>query len=107
VAKLAYQYILIRIPGHVFYGLTDIQKKYLILIGRSKDQMNAQIAACFVHAFFNYLFVNHLEMGVLGSGMASNLTNVFLLICNYILTARLKKFKEAHEVSIFDKRVWR
>ena len=69
--------------------------------------MNAQIVGCIVHAFFNFIFVSKMSLGVVGCGIASNLTNVFLLICNFMLTKRLEENKEANDISITDKRVWR
>ena len=53
----------------------------------------------------NFLFVNRLEMGVVGCAVATCFTNAFLLAINIFKTSRIEFLRKATDVSFLDKRV--
>ena len=48
VVEKAYNYVLVMIPATYLQGLQDLQRKFLIQVGKSHIQMNTQIMATFV-----------------------------------------------------------
>ena len=54
-------YIVLMIPATYLMGLQDIQRKFLIQVGKSHIQMKTQIQATFLHIVVNYLFIFKLE----------------------------------------------
>ena len=86
-------------------GLNDLQRKFMIQMGLSERQMNTQIAVTFFHILWNILFVTYLELGIVGTGISSLLTNILGFFINCYLTSKSEEIEEANSVSIFDKRV--
>ena len=89
----------------LFFGLNDVLKKFLVQTGHGRVQMISQIVSTFIHVLMNYQFVNRLQMGVVGSAVATCFTNAFLLTINIFQTSRIESLREAISVSILDKRV--
>lgn len=65
--------------------------------------MIVQITFSLTHILWNYILVNRLEMGVIGTGLSSILTNSLILLGNIIMTKTLDDLKDAYNVSMFDK----
>ena len=53
------------------------------------------------------MFVNRLQLGVIGTGLAGTFTNLFILTVNYIYTTYQEDLKEATNVSFWDPQVFR
>jgi Na+-driven multidrug efflux pump len=50
--------------------------------------MYSQIIATVFHILFNHLFVNILDLGIMGTGISSFITFSILLLINYALTLK-------------------
>ena len=50
--------------------------------------MMTQFYGIFVHILGNHIFVNVLDLGIMGTGLAGFVSNAFLLIVNMNFTAR-------------------
>ena len=88
-------------------ALFDLQRRFLIQVGHSKIQMYVQIICSVAHILWNYILVNKLSMGVVGSGLSSILTNFLLLLGNVLLTNYQENLKDACKVSICEKQVFK
>ena len=62
--------------------------------------MNTQLVCTFSHCLYNHLFVNILNYGVVGTALASLITNAQVLLLNIIFTKRLPELEGALEVSL-------
>lgn len=105
VVREAYFYILVMSPSIFFLGLNDIQRKFMIQMGLTDQQMNTQILVTLLHLFWNILFIEYLNLGIAGTGVSSLLTNLLGLILNMYMTNSKEGIEEARDVSIFDSRV--
>lgn len=79
----------------------------MIQMGHSTLQMNVAFFGTVLHVGWNYLFVIHLNYGVVGAGMAASLTNYLILMGNVIATRYQKDLQEATKVPFFDRSVFR
>ena len=68
--------------------------------------MKSQVISLPMHILFNYIFVRVFDFGVVGCGIASNLTYAFLLFSNIFQANQLADLDDALRVSIYEKRVW-
>jgi len=59
-----------------------------------------------LHVLWNILFVTYLDLGIVGTGISSFLTNLLGLTINCVLTSYKKELVDANSVSIFDYRVY-
>jgi Na+-driven multidrug efflux pump len=66
--------------------------------------MYSQIIATVFHVLFNQIFVNVMDLGIIGTGISSFFTFSILLLINFTLTMKQNKLKEATDISIFDLR---
>jgi Na+-driven multidrug efflux pump len=69
--------------------------------------LQTQILSIFLHIISNYFFVLVMRWGVAGSGFATIVTNLFILVCNVWQTNRFEKIQKELQISFFDKRVWK
>jgi len=67
--------------------------------------MKVQVVLAFWHILWNYIFVIVLDLGVVGSGISSCVTNFLLFVGNCYYTSILEDLKEANEVKQFEKDV--
>lgn len=105
VSDQTFNYLISYLFGIYFMALADLQRKFLVQTDHSKEQMNVQVFLAFVHILWNYIFVIVLDLGVIGSGISSTITNILLFIGNWYYTNILDDLKEANRVSQFDKNV--
>ena len=68
--------------------------------------MPSQLAGTILHVFWNYILVNKLELGVVGTGLSGLATNLFLLVVTIWQTAREPELEQALKVSIFNWQVY-
>ena len=73
-------------PGLLIFAMHDLQRKFLVQIGKSRVQMNVQIFGTLFHVLMSYIFVFKLDLGVIGTGYAGICTNSFLLAANIYCT---------------------
>ena len=107
VAEQAGKYVLAYTPGIYFLSMLDIQRRFLIQMGHSSLPMNVALFGTILHLGWNYLFVIHLDFGVIGAGLAASITNFIILMGNIIATRFLKDLSEATSVSFFERSVFR
>ena len=69
--------------------------------------MNIAFFGTVLHVGWNFLFVIHLDFGVVGAGLAASITNLIILIGNIIATGYKKNLCEATNVSFCDRSVFR
>ena len=96
VVDQAYLYILSNLFNILLLGLSDLQRKFLIQCSKSHVLLKTQIIGLLVHILGNALFVNYLELGVIGTGFAGVISNTFLLLANIYLTKIEKDLVEAY-----------
>lgn len=68
--------------------------------------MNTQIIATFLQVFLNYLIIYRLDLGLIGLGISTLITNAFILALNMYQTAVEPSLKQSQIVSILDARVY-
>lgn len=83
----------------------DLQRRFLIQTGHSDLQMYVQIMGTMMHVAWNFLFVVKMELGVAGTGLAASVTNLILLVGNYVVTEYTKDLEKATRVKLFDNHV--
>ena len=60
--------------------------------------MNVEIVFAITHILWNYIFVIYLNLGVVGSGISSCITNALLFFANCYYTNNLQDLSEAAKV---------
>ena len=107
--KHAYHYILAFLPGQLFLGLGDVQKKFLIQMNYPGITMKSQIFGTVTSVLWNYIFVIKLNWGVVGTGFSFTITTFLVWIINMIYTKCLKDVDviEARKIHFFDSQVYR
>ena len=107
MAKQAGKYVLAYTPGIYLLSLLDIQRRFLIQMGHSSVQMYVSLFGTMLHVGWNFLFVLHLDLGVVGAGLAASLTNLIIFIGNLVATRYMDNMSEAINVSCCDRSVFR
>lgn len=69
--------------------------------------MYTQIMGTIMHVGWNFLFVYKMELGIMGTGLASSVTSFIIFIGNYVVTHFTKELDKATAVKIYDKHVYR
>ena len=85
-------------PSIFLIGLGDLQRKFLIQTGKSQLQMKVQIICTCCHVGYNFLFVSNFGLGVVGTALASFVTNLQVLIMNLFYTSREEELEAALQV---------
>lgn len=67
--------------------------------------MYSQLAGTVSHIIWNTIFVNKLQLGVIGTGVAASLTNLVMFLFNVILTSFASDVQEATQISFTDSKV--
>lgn len=80
-------------PGVFLLGLADLQRKFLVQVGRSQLQMHSLFISTPIHVIWNYILVNKYELGVIGTGLAGLFTNLCSLVITIYQTNGLKELK--------------
>lgn len=94
-------------PAFLFYGLNDLQRKFLNQVGKQYIQMNSQFYGLLLHIALSYLFVIYLDLGVVGTALALFTSQSFIFVLNELKTKAEEDLAELNDVSIFDKNVYR
>ena len=68
--------------------------------------MKTQIFVTVLHLLWNILFIMYLEMGIIGTGISSFITNSLGLFLNMMIVQNREDFDQICSISIFDKRVY-
>ncbi|XP_073902784.1 multidrug and toxin extrusion protein 1-like isoform X2 [Castor canadensis] len=91
VSRLTQTYVNVFIPALPATFLYTLQVKYLLNQGIVLPQILTGVAANFVNAFANYLFLYQLHLGVMGSALANTISQftLALLLFLYILGRKL------------------
>ena len=87
-------------------GMHDLQRKFLIEVGKSHLQMNVVIVGTISHILWSYIFVTCLDLKIEGTAIATFLTSSIILIGCLIVTKRQTDLKEALDVHMLDPRVF-
>lgn len=88
--QYAYSYIIAFLPGQLFLGLGDVQKKFLIQMNYPGITMKAQIIGTVTSLFWNWLFVIKFGWGVVGTGLSFTLTTLLVFLINLTYTFMIK-----------------
>ena len=67
-------------PGMLLMGLNDLYIRLLIQLGMQQETMKINCYGAVVHILGNYIFVVWMKYGVVGSGLACTVTNLFIYI---------------------------
>ena len=86
-------------------GQHDIQRKFLIQMGKANLQLYTQLICTVSHTSTCWLLVTHLEMGIRGLTIASFITNLAIFVINHFMMAMQVEFEESLTVSFFDPQV--
>jgi len=88
-----YMYYLL--PGLAFYGIGDLQKRFLNSMGISRLPMLCSFISLVFHGPWVYFLTVYLDLKVVGFGIAVSISNATTCILMLILTLREKKIEEA------------
>jgi len=84
VADYTLQYIKAYLPGMMLMGLIDGQRRFLNMMNQTRTPMLAYYISIVFHIILSWVFVWKLDYGIVGTGIASTLTNsinyIFLLV---------------------------
>ncbi len=61
----------------------DIHRRFLNSIGKNSVPLISLFIGMIFHLFFNWYFVLHLEMGIIGTGIAGVIMNVIVFIIQF------------------------
>ena len=81
--SLVQQYVRSYLPALFLCIMCDIEKKFLNSLGKNVYPMISYSVSISLHPVWVYIFMVHLEMGILGMGIAGIITNgiaYFLMI---------------------------
>lgn len=81
-------YIIWSYPSIVLMGLNDLQRKFLIEVGKSKEQVKVMMIGCPLHILWSYIFVIVMDLEIIGTAIAMVITNSTLLLGNLYITNR-------------------
>jgi MATE family multidrug resistance protein len=95
VVEPAARYTRAIIPGILFQGLADTQKKWLILMRIIRVPMIAYGLATVIHIGLCYLFVFTLELGMMGIAYALIITYLAQFLLMVVHTSFIKEIEEA------------
>ena len=85
----------VTLPGILFVGLNDAQKKWLILMRIIHVPMIAYGLATILNICLCYLFVFNFELGMMGIAYAMIITYIFTFVLMVVHTSFLKQVEEA------------
>ena len=68
--------------------------------------MYVQIFGTVVHIIFCHIFVNKMNLDIIGIGIAGTLSNLFLLIGNLYMTSTIEEIQPALKVTMRDSRIY-
>lgn len=72
-SKLAATYMMVCLPGFLFFGLFENLRRYLQAHGVYQAILSVSISNCILHIILNYIFVRHLELGFIGVGISTSI----------------------------------
>lgn len=105
VVELANKYILMMTPTMLIMGQVDLQRKFLIQMGKSHLQMNTQIYITLIHVTLTWLLVGYLEYNLTGIALSSFLTNLSAWMINEHYINSEDDLNEALKVPMNDEKV--
>jgi len=76
-------------------GLIDGQRRFLNMMNQTRTPMIAYYVSIAFHILLSYIFVWKLDYGILGTGIASTLTNSINYIFLLVLSSCIPDIKEA------------
>jgi len=82
-------------PGLLLTGLNDGQKRFLNCLGYSKVPFYSQCIGIIFQITFNYIFFVKMDLGIIGIGYSSSLTNLIVYIINVLYPLFVEEIKEA------------
>ena len=74
------KYLTSYIPGIYFFVFSDLQRKFLTGLGRTRLPMLVFVIVTICHPFMLKLFCEQLDYGYVGIGYAGSVTNLSALI---------------------------
>ena len=91
----AQKYINVNLVSVYFYGMYDLQKRFLNCLNISWVPMIVQVCASFLHIFWCYFFVEVYQMDIEGLGIASTVTSLILIIFAVVYPVFIKEVQDA------------
>ena len=88
------EYIKAYMPGMILMAFIDGQRKFLNMMNLTKGPMIAILISILFHIYLSWYFVWKLDLGIVGTGYAStitNLTNYVTLIIISLSNAEVRK----------------
>ncbi len=79
-------YLTAYLPGIYFLALFDSNRRFLNAVGHQNGPMLIQAVATGMHIIWCYIFVDYLDLGARGAGIASSISFFTLMICLYKYT---------------------
>ena len=71
------------LPGLFIQAHIDVHRRFLNSIGKNSVPLISLFIGMVFHLFFNWYFVLHLEMGIIGTGIAGVLMNIIVFIIQF------------------------
>jgi len=100
----AMTYITVCIPSVYFQIMFDLKKRFLNCMTYSWVPMLAQTGGTILHVLWCYILVVHLDLQVVGLGLATAITNVGIFLMITIYAHCIPKIKES--LFCFDDSAW-
>ena len=94
-SRYAQIYAIYFLPGLYMQVLGDIQRKFLNSLGKNSVPMIAQAISSVLHLLWSYILVARMDMGVVGTSLASVITNGLALVIMLAYTSHLDDIQEA------------
>lgn len=80
MTKHAQEYINVYIAALLILSLIDAQRRFLNMLGKNEVPMYCQFVGICVHLILCNVFVSYMEMGMLGVGLASIISNLVIFV---------------------------
>lgn len=105
IVEYTQKYVLLNLPGILFFGFLDLERRFLTQFGLSHIPMWLQIGTFFICTLFMIVSVHKLHLGVIGIAISQSIANFILMIAMWCASARQSKIKLANCVQYSDNEI--
>lgn len=98
IIKLTYVYLVVLIPSYYFQYYSDSFTKLLYAQQIYQPTLYINITCLLLHPFWCFIFYSYFKLGILGIGIAYDITCLLLLILTYSYT----KYKNLYSICNFN-----
>ena len=88
ICETTQKYVMVYLPGLLFFGFIDLERRFLTQFGLSHIPMYLQIGALIMCTIFMVISIHFFHFGVVGIALSHSVSNFILMLVMFKASAR-------------------